>query len=82
MASYRVLSILTGWINGQEWPPVGETIDLGDADVSGMVEAGHLEPVKAQKKAAAKPAKKVASKPDQAEKRPASKAGTETRKKS
>ena len=76
MASYRVCYNLTGYINGQEWPPVGEVIDLGDADVSGMVEVGHLEPVKAEKKAA----KKAAKKPDEAEKRPAAKASTETRK--
>lgn len=75
MATYRVLSNLTGYINGQLWPPVGETIDL-DGDVSGMVEAGHIEEAKAEKK----PAKKAAAKPDKAEKRPAAKANVETRK--
>lgn len=80
MATYRVLHTTTGYINGEPWPAVGETIDLGDADVSSMVDAGALEPVKAEKKPARKPAKKAATKPDKAEKRPASKAGTETRK--
>jgi hypothetical protein len=75
MATYRVTYNLTGYINGQLWPAVGEEIDLGDADVSGMVEAGHLEVVKPAKKKAAK-------KPDDSEKRPASQAKTETRKKS
>lgn len=64
-----------GLLNGSEWPEVGETLDLPDVVAEGMIAAGNLEAVK-DKPAA----KKAAAKPDKAEKRPASKADTETRK--
>ena len=67
-----------GLLNGQEWPEVGDTLDLPDVVAEGMISAGAVEAV--EKKAAKKPAKKAAAKPDTAEKRPAAKGATETRK--
>jgi hypothetical protein len=58
---------------GVPWPEVGETVDLPESVAKDMIAAGVLEEIK--------PAKKVAAK-DKVEKRPASKAGVETRKKS
>lgn len=72
MAKFRVLFPFSGWINGQEWPAVGEEIDLPEKAAESMVEAGHLEPVKAAKKTAAKKA-------DSSEKRPASDENVEKR---
>lgn len=65
MAKYRVRQNVTGAINGVGWPAIGGIIDLA-SDVAAMVEDGILELVE---DATAK-----------TEKRPASKAGTETRK--
>jgi hypothetical protein len=61
----RIVVQPTGCINGKYWPEVGETIDLPAAAAEGMIEAGHVE--------------RVAEKAAKVEKRPASKAGTETR---
>lgn len=70
MAKYRVIGPISGPVGVGEvsttWPEFGGVIDL-DADLSGMVEAGHLERV------SAKPAAK------KAEKRPAPTADVETR---
>jgi hypothetical protein len=80
----------SGWLNGQEWPQEGETVDLPEDVAKGMIEAGTLEAVKAAPavKAAAKPAAKPVVKAaavkkavEKVEVRPASKADTETRKK-
>jgi len=76
---YTVKVQPTGLLNGDPWPAVGEAVDLPDDVGEAMVGAKHLE--RAEKKAAKKPAKKAAAKPDEAEKRPAAKADTETRKK-
>lgn len=44
----------SGLINGQEWPEVGEVIDLPDVVVADM--ADYLEPVKAAAKVETRPA--------------------------
>ncbi|WP_125777189.1 hypothetical protein [Antribacter gilvus] len=46
----------SGLINGRVWPEVGETIDLPDSVVVGMLNAGQVEAVKA---APAEPEKAV-----------------------
>lgn len=69
MPKYKVLVQPSGLINGHPWPEVGETVELDKSAADAMVEAGHLEPVKAPVKAAEK----------KAETRPASKAGEEKR---
>lgn len=68
----KILTRPTGLLNGEEWPKVGETVDLPDSVAEDMVKAGHVEKVAA---------KKAAAKPEKAEKRPAAKADVETRKK-
>jgi hypothetical protein len=55
MPGYKVLVPLSGCINGVEWPAVGEVIDV-DADLSGMVEVGHLAVVGATAKVEKRPA--------------------------
>lgn len=45
VARYEVLVQPSGCINGQPWPEVGGTLEVA-ADLSGMVEAGLLKPVK------------------------------------
>jgi topoisomerase IA-like protein len=62
---------------GVPWPEAGETVDLPESVGKDMVASGALEEKKPAKKAAAK---KAAAKADESEKRPASKAATETRK--
>lgn len=66
----RIIEQPTGLLNGAYWPAEGEVCDLPDAVAEVMIDAGHVEQVKAAKKAA--PAKK-------AEKRPASAAKVEKR---
>lgn len=56
MASVRIKVRPTGLINGREWPPVGETIDLPDAVAEGMAGAGHVEIVKDEPKVEKRPA--------------------------
>jgi hypothetical protein len=68
----RVINPPSGLLNSRPWPAAGEEIDLPDAVAETMAGAGDVEIVKA------KPAAKKATKA--AEKRPASKADTETRK--
>lgn len=70
MAKFKVVRRPSGLINGQDWPEVGEVIDLPDSVGNDMSDAGWLE--KVEKKTAAKKA-------DDSEKRPASKKGEETR---
>lgn len=72
----RVVNQPTGLLNGAPWPEAGEEMDLPETVAEGMAASGYVEVVKA------KPAKKAAAKSDESEKRPASKSGTETRKKS
>lgn len=69
MPKYTVKTPMSGLLNGQPWPGVGESVDLADELAEGMVDAGHLE-----KKAAAKKAAK------KSETATASKANVETRK--
>lgn len=64
MARYEVLVQPSGCINGQPWPEVGGTLEVA-ADLSGMVEAGLLKPVKGEK--------------PKVEKRPATRKGVEAR---
>ena len=68
----KVLVRPTGSYNGQEWPEVGETIDLPDTVAEGMVKSGNVEIVKA-------PAAKTAQSGG-AEKRPAAPKNVESRK--
>jgi hypothetical protein len=63
----------SGLLNARPWPEEGETVDLPESVAKDMIAAGALEEIK--------PAKKAATK-DKAEKRPASTASVETRKKS
>lgn len=65
MPKYKVRRNITGAVNGVGWPGIGEVIELA-VDVKSMVEAGALELVEEAKA--------------KVEKRPASKADTETRK--
>lgn len=67
----KILQSINGLINGEEWPAVGQTIDLPTHVAEGMVASGAVEAVK----------QKAPSKPDESEKRPAVNKGTETRKK-
>lgn len=61
----RMTANITGCRNGVNWPAPGEEIDLPDNEAAEMCAAGYAEPI-------AEPAK--------AEKRPAPKKSTETRK--
>jgi hypothetical protein len=70
---FVVKTALSGLINGGPWPEVGEAIDLPEAVGDGMPELERAKPKAAPAKKAA-PSEKV-------EKRPASKAGVETREK-
>lgn len=66
MPKYTVKIQPTGLLNGQYWPEAGETVDLPSEVGDAMVKVGNLERRQAAEKTA--------------EKRPASKAGVETRK--
>jgi len=61
----RMTANITGCRNGVNWPEAGETIDLPDNEAAEMCSAGFAEPVAEAPKA---------------EKRPAPKKSTETRK--
>jgi hypothetical protein len=74
MPKYTVKVQPLGLLNSYPWPEAGETVDLPESVGKDMVASGALEEKK--------PAKTAATTPDAAEKRPASKAATETRKKS
>lgn len=52
----RIIVRPTGLLNGQEWPAVGQTIDLPKVVAEGMAEAGDVEVV--VEKASEKPAEK------------------------
>lgn len=52
MAKVKIKVRPVGAINGHEWPEVGDTIDLPDHVVAGMVASGHVEAVKAAEKPA------------------------------
>lgn len=41
----RIVNRPTGLINGVEWPPVGEEIDLPQATAEGMAAVGDVEVV-------------------------------------
>lgn len=72
---FVVKTPLSGLINGDPWPAVGEAIDLPEVVGDGMPELERAKPK-------ASPAKKAAKSEDKVEKRPAAKADVETRKKS
>lgn len=65
MAKVRIVVRPTGLISGQEWPPVGDVIDLPDVAAVSMVEAGNVE---------------IVPDPPKVEKRPASTRRVEKRK--
>lgn len=44
----------SGLINGQEWPPVGEDVDLPDTVAEEMAAAGWVKALKVEKRAASK----------------------------
>lgn len=46
---YRVMKPVSGAINAQPWPEVGEYIDLPGETGAAMVEAGVLEPAAKRK---------------------------------
>lgn len=40
----RMLVSLTGFRNGQPWPPRGEFVELPEAEAADMVNSGHAAP--------------------------------------
>lgn len=75
MTKAKVLVQPTGLLNARPWPEAGETVDLPDAVIEGMVASGHVEVAKPDPKP--RVTKAAAAK---VEKRPARTADVETRK--
>lgn len=52
----KIVKRPSGLLNTQEWPEVGETVDLPDVVAQDMAEAGWVEALKVEKRPAAKKA--------------------------
>ncbi len=57
MAKVKILIRPTGCINGQDWPQVGEEMELADVVAESMSSAGLVAPVKGKAPVEKRPSK-------------------------
>lgn len=54
----RMLVQITGTRNGKPWPPIGETVEVGDGEGVDLCSTGAAEPVAEKPKSEKRPAAK------------------------